>query len=152
MGKVMNIIKLTSYDDLVLVEAGHLAEGGVRSVEVEGLVDTGATTLVIPEELQHKLGLKERERRKVRYANGQVAEIAQVSGLVLEILGRRMHIDALVQPDLAQPLIGQIVLEALDLIVDPKSRDLLVNPASPDMPTLDMLAVAPEPSQELFVA
>jgi hypothetical protein len=37
------------------------------------------------------------------------------------------------------PLIGQIPLEALDLIVDPKSRDLAVNPASPDTPLLDCL-------------
>ena len=40
------------------------------------------------------------------------------------------------------PLIGQIPLEELDLIVDPKSRELLVNRASPDAPLLDLLAVA----------
>jgi hypothetical protein len=39
-------------------------------------------------------------------------------------------------------LIGQIPLEELDLVVDPKSRELSVNPASPDMPLLDLMAVA----------
>jgi hypothetical protein len=38
------------------------------------------------------------------------------------------------------PLIGQIPLEALDLVVDPRTRDVAVNPASPDMPMMDMLA------------
>jgi hypothetical protein len=36
-------------------------------------------------------------------------------------------------------LIGQIPLEALDLIVDPKSREVRVNPESPDAPLLEIL-------------
>jgi hypothetical protein len=39
----------------------------------------------------------------------------------------------------AEPLLGQIQLEELDLIVDPKNRELCVNPASPDAPLLDLL-------------
>jgi hypothetical protein len=39
-------------------------------------------------------------------------------------------------------LIGQIQLEALDLIVDAKSQELRVNPESPDIETLDLYAVA----------
>jgi hypothetical protein len=38
--------------------------------------------------------------------------------------------------------IGQIPLEELDLLVDPKSRELRVNPASPDAPLLDLLSAA----------
>jgi len=51
-----------------------------------------------------------------------------------------MTCDALVMPTGTTPLIGQLQLEALDLIVDSKSRDVMVNPASPDMPMLDLLA------------
>jgi hypothetical protein len=47
---------------------------------------------------------------------------------------------ALVVPAGSTALIGQIPLEALDLVVDPKSRDVRVNPASPDVPCLDLLA------------
>jgi hypothetical protein len=53
-----------------------------------------------------------------------------------------MTADALVLPAGATPLIGQLQLEALDLIVDPKSRELRVNPESPDMPLLDLMHVA----------
>jgi hypothetical protein len=37
---------------------------------------------------------------------------------------------------------GQIPLERLDLIVDPKSRALRVNPASPDAPRIDAMRAA----------
>ena len=40
------------------------------------------------------------------------------------------------------PLIGQIPLEELDLLVDPKSHELRVNPASPDAPLIDVLSAA----------
>jgi len=39
-------------------------------------------------------------------------------------------------------LIEQIPLEALDLIADPKNRELRVNPESPDVPLLDLYRVA----------
>ena len=60
----------------------------------------------------------------------------------ITILGRETVINALVEAAGTTPLIGQIPLEELDLLVDPKSRELLVNPASPDAPLLDLLSVA----------
>jgi hypothetical protein len=57
----------------------------------------------------------------------------------VEIAGRTTTCEAFVLPAGATALIGQIPLEALDLIVDPKSREVMVNPASPDMPLLDLL-------------
>lgn len=38
--------------------------------------------------------------------------------------------------------VRSVVIEALDLVVDPKSRELRVNPESPDMPLLDLMHVA----------
>jgi hypothetical protein len=78
----------------------------------------------------------------VRYANGHTARVARVGGIWFEVLGREMTCDALVEPVGKLALIGQIQLEALDLIVDPKSQELRVNPESPDMPTVDLYAVA----------
>ncbi|MBI4703536.1 MAG: hypothetical protein HY744_20690, partial [Deltaproteobacteria bacterium] len=57
----------------------------------------------------------------------------------LEILGRETTCDALVLPEGATALVGQIPLEALDLVVDPKSREVTVNPASPDAPLFELL-------------
>ena len=50
--------------------------------------------------------------------------------------------DALVVPVGATPLIRRIPLEGCDLVVDPKSQEVRPNPAHPDMPIFDLMAVA----------
>ncbi len=142
MGKAVNRIKITNNTDIDNARAGSIAAEAVRSVWVDALVDTGATMMVIPAEIAEKLGLPRGGTRKVKYADGRVAELAWVTSVRLEICGREMTCDALVEAAGTTPLIGQIPLEALDLVVDPKNRELHVNPASPDMPLLDLLAVA----------
>jgi clan AA aspartic protease len=135
-------IKLTNYGDQVEARRGLIEPERIRSIEVDALVDTGATMLVLPADVVRRLGVPELDRRTVRYADGRVVEIPLTGSIEIEILGRRMRVDPLVQPEGTTPLIGQIPLEGLDLVVDPKSRDVTVNPASPDAPLLDILAVA----------
>jgi hypothetical protein len=53
-----------------------------------------------------------------------------------------MTCDALVMPAGTTPLIGQIPLEEMDLVVNPKSQDVTVNPDSPDVQRLWVLRVA----------
>jgi hypothetical protein len=53
-----------------------------------------------------------------------------------------MTCDALVMPAGKIPLIGQIPLEELDLLVHPRTREVTVNPASPDVQRLYVLSVA----------
>jgi clan AA aspartic protease len=141
MGKVMAKIKLTNLGDQSNARRGLLQPDQVRTLEMEGLVDTGATTLVIPMEVAEALGLPEVGRRPVRLADGTVRDFPQVSELHIEILGRGMACDAIAMPGKTL-LIGQIPLEMLDLVVDPKSRDLAVNPESPDVPMLDAMRAA----------
>jgi predicted aspartyl protease len=80
--------------------------------------------------------------RKVRYADARVEEIPRVSGIKIEIQGRDAVVSALVGPVGSTALIGQIPLEEMDFVVDPKSRALHPNPASPGAPVLDLLHVA----------
>lgn len=139
MGKVMTRIRLTNSADLENRDAGVLAPDQVRTLELEALVDTGATTLAIPQDVADALGLVERRKRRVRLADGTIAEFPVVLNLVVEILGRDTVCEAFVLPAGTTALLGQIPLEALDLIVDPSSREVRVNPASPDAPLLDLL-------------
>jgi clan AA aspartic protease len=138
----MQRIKLTNSHDEVDVSAGRIQADHVRSTEIEALVDTGATMLVLPADVIAKLGLLPDGYRKVRYADGRVREVPWVSGIRITILDRETVVNALVEEAGTTPLIGQIPLEELDLLVDPKSRELLVNPASPDAPLLDLLSAA----------
>ena len=137
----MTKIKVTNPTDIDNAGAGLIPQNQVRWEETEALVDTGAVTLVLPEDLCRRLGLRFNGTRKVRYANGTTAVIPWTSVRV-EILGRETICETFVEAPGTTPLIGQIPLESLDLLVDPKSLDLRVNPASPDMPLVDLLAVA----------
>jgi len=142
MGKVMEKIKLTNSYDEEKVESGYWKPEEVRSIEIEALVDTGATMLILPADVVERLGLTDHGRRKVVYADGRQEEIPWIGGVRLTVLGREMIASALVVPAGTTALIGQIPLEELDLIVDPKSRALRVNPASPDAPLLDLRSAA----------
>ena len=138
----MEKIRLTNSYDEEYVSRGDAAPDSIRSLEIEALVDTGATMLMLPADVVAALGLREVARRKVRYANGDIAEVSVVAGVKLTILGRDMVANALVERAGTTALIGQIPLEELDLLVDPKSRKLHVNPASPEVPLLDALSAA----------
>ena len=138
----MQRIKLINTDDEVLALNGHRRPNEVRAVEIDALVDTGATMLMLPADIVQRLGLRTLGHRKVRYADGRVRDVPWVGGIKITILGREAIASALVEEAGTVPLIGQMQLEELDLLVDSKSRELRVNPASPDAPLLDALATA----------
>ena len=138
----MTPIRLTNGHDRQRVLDGTLEPEAVRTVAFEALVDTGATMLAIPEDIALKLGVPFEGTRNVRMANGERHAVPWIGGLRLELCGREMTCDALVMPVGTTALIGQIPLEALDLIVDPKNREVRVNPESPESPLLDLLACA----------
>jgi clan AA aspartic protease len=126
MGAVMTEVKLWNFTDLEDVRRGLIPPEAVRTVAVEALVDTGAVTLVIPEDVARTLGLSIAQVRTVTLADGTTRDVPVVSGLRIEILGRQMMCDAYVTPAGSLPLIGQIPLAYLDLIVDPGTREARV--------------------------
>jgi len=110
-----------------------------KTVEIEAIIDTGATMVVLPKDIVDTLGLKKVREVKVRYANNEV-ETRPIYGVVtIELKGRSANLDVLVEEKGSQPLIGQVLLELLDLIVEPKTRKLIPNPASPEMPMMEIL-------------
>jgi clan AA aspartic protease len=126
MGKVIEKVRLTSLFD------------PKKSVEIEAVIDTGATMVVLPKNLVRELGLEKIEDVKVKYADGRV-ERKKVYGVVrLELKGRIGNFDVLAENEEVQPLIGQIVLERLDLIIEPSTRKLIPNPRSPEMPMIEV--------------
>ncbi len=138
----MTKVKLTNREDELLASSGLLPPERVRRMEIEALVDTGATMLVLPADVCRALGVRELGRRWVRYADGRRREVPWVGDLFIEILERQMMCEALVEAEGTTPLIGQIPMEALNLLVNPKTGDLMPDPESPDAPLLDILRVA----------
>ena len=77
--------------------------------------------------------------RRLRYANNQIQIKSVYRGVILELKGRDGIFDVLGEVEGSEPLVGQIVLEALDLIVDPITKTVIPNPRSPDMPMTEIL-------------
>jgi len=132
----MTKLTLWNNTDLDLVNRGLMKPEDVRTAELEALVDTGATQLVLPIDVCQRLGLRPGRTVPVLLADGTDREMTYYTSLHISILGRDMSCDALAAPERTTARIGQIPLEALDLVVDPGSRDLRTNPAHPDGPLM----------------
>lgn len=130
MGRVTVDVKLSNYSDRVLAERGHLAPDQIRQATIKGIVDTGAAMLVIPETVAQLLGLPKSGEASVRYADQRRANRDIVGEIELELLGRKNTFTAIVEPGRTDALIGAIVLEALDMLVDCRTQTL--HPRDPD--------------------
>jgi len=129
MGRVTTEAKVTSLRDLYQSESGQLPADQVRQVTIpDALVDTGATTLSLPTRLIQQLGLRRVSAKRTNTSAG-TAETWLYDAVRLTIQGRDCSIDVLEVPDTTPTLIGQIPLEMLDLVVDPRGGRLIGNPA-----------------------
>jgi predicted aspartyl protease len=122
MGKILVDLKISNFADYVMGR-------DVRAIEVKGaLVDTGAAMLSLHPEQIERLGLVFLRKVKVKTANGPVER--RVFGVArVEIEGREGEFDVLEVPGDVPVLVGYIVLEQLDFVVDTLSQRLIPNPA-----------------------
>lgn len=132
MGAIYTNIRLTNAGDEAMVSRGVLAPRHLRHYEGQALVDTGAVTLVIPQTVADELGLRIVGQELAKFANGDEAMIGVTEGLIIECEGRSTTDVALVVGDMI--LVGQVILEKLDLLADCKNQRLIPNPAHPERP------------------
>ena len=130
MGRVAMEVELTNYQDKVLAEAGALAPDKVRRMRVEGIIDSGAAHLVIPQSAADALGVPVIGEAGVRYADDRRATKKVVNAVEVGLLNRSGIFRAIVEPDRKNALIGAIVLEDMDFVVD--CRQLKLVPRDPD--------------------
>jgi predicted aspartyl protease len=110
-----------------------------KSKEVQAVIDTGTTLLVLPEDLVVELKLTKVRDVRVRYGNNSVETKGVYGAVVVELKGRVGVFEALAEAPTSQPLVGQVVLESLDPTVDPRSRTVVPNPLSPETPMVEIL-------------
>jgi predicted aspartyl protease len=122
VGRFKVEIELANNDDLAAARRGDLAPEKVRRATILGVVDSGATRLVLPTAIARQLGIPVTGKVKVKYANGDVATRDRVEGVFLELLGRDGIFKAALEPKRDTALIGAIVLEDLDFLVDTTGR------------------------------
>jgi predicted aspartyl protease len=134
IGEVRVKVKLTNAGDEVMVRRGLLTADKIRSYEAEALVDSGAVRSALPIHVVQRLGLAIVGKTRAIYANDEAEDddIAEVVGI--DINGRRTTEETLVLG--SEVLIGQTVLESLDLQVDCTNHRVIPNPAHPDQPVI----------------
>ncbi len=118
MGRFSMRIELANQEDRTRVSLGQISEDQVRRVEIEGVVDTGAARLVLPESVVKALGLEIAGDIRVRYADHRRGTGSLARYVWLKMLDRDGVFTAIVEPKRTDALIGAIVLEELDLVVD----------------------------------
>ncbi len=129
MVKVRVKVKITNAADEALARRGKIADEEIRTYDAEAMIDKGAVQTVIPADVVKELGLDTPRQRGVEYADGRNEVVPVTEAVVIEIINRETSDEALVLGD--EILIGQTVLEKLDLHVDNANQKVIPNPAHP---------------------
>ncbi len=124
MGRFSVEFAIANYQDVLHAQDGTLAADQVRQVQLRGVVDYGAARLVLPERVVDQLGLPSAGVAKVRYTDQREADRRRVKDVWLQLQGREGVFTAVVEPARTDALIGAIVLEELDFIVDCTTQQL----------------------------
>ena len=101
-------------------------------IEVEALVDTGAFHLCLPSAMAVQLGLDELEQRTVTIADGSTRRVPYSGPIKTAFGSRSCYTGAMIFGD--EVLLGAIPMEDMDLVVRPSTREVVPNPASPNIP------------------
>ena len=138
MGEIKVKVHLENDGDVFMYKEKKIKKQEIRRVEIEALVDTGAVMMLLPQDVVEVLGLDKIDRAIVTLANEEKVELDVAGTVSLTLLNRKMKTDCLVGPPQCEPLIGQLVLERLDLILDPLKRTITARPESPYVPSLKL--------------
>ena len=106
-------------------------EKKLKPIEEIALVDSGAVHLCIPEHIKIQLKLEAIDTKEVTLADGSKKLIPYVGPIEIRFKNRVGFVGALVMGD--QILLGTIPMEDMDLVIIPRTRELNVNPQSPNV-------------------
>jgi predicted aspartyl protease len=132
VGRFSVEIEVANYGDMEVARRGLLPPDQVRRETITGVVDSGAVRLVLPEAVVKRLGLPLGGPVPVKYADNRRGRRQVAEGVFAQLLGRHGTFTAVVEPKRDTALIGAIVLEDLDLLVDCKNQRLV--PRDPSGP------------------
>ena len=125
MGMINAEITLRNVLDESKAREGLIGEKDIRSVTVTAVVDTGAASLVISEGLREKLGLSIVEERSVKLADGRRTACKLTEAVEVHWKDRHWPCAAVVIPNAETALLGAIPIEGMDLMINPKTQELV---------------------------
>ena len=118
MGKVVIKALLSNNQDLTRLADGRIVVDQVRQQEWELIVDTGARAVGLPLSIIEQLGLPATRKVTVTLSDGSRQERQLYGELRIQVGDRDDVFSCVAKPEGAPLLLGQLVLEALDLLVD----------------------------------
>ena len=125
MGMIQTEITLRNAANESKAREGLIREQEIRSITVTAVVDTGAASLVISENLREKLGLRIVEERSVKLADGRRTACKLTEAVEVHWKDRHWPCAAVVIPNAETVLLGAIPLEGMDLMINPKTQELV---------------------------
>ena len=131
MGHTYADIELISVDDLVLHRHGFLPEERIKRMRVTALVDSGSYMLVINDNIKQQLDLPFIEEQTMRLADDSERRVEIVGPVEVRFENRSTTVRAAVFPGDAEPLLGVIPIEDMDVVIDSRQQRLIVNPETP---------------------
>jgi clan AA aspartic protease len=138
MGEIKVQIELENGADRYWFLKKRIQKEEIRQYQMDAIVDTGAVMLALPQEVVEELGLEAARTVVVTYADERKDERPVAGPVIIKIGKRFMNTDCIVGPPLSEALIGQVILEELDLIPDCQNQTLSPRPESPIYPSLKM--------------
>ena len=124
MGIVHAEIILKNSGDVINVRSGIIKEPEIRQTKVRAVVDTGAMTMVINEQLRQQLGLRIVGSKQATLVNNAKETVQIAETVEIHWKNRSMTCQPWVT-GAGKILLGAIPLENMDLIVDPAGQELV---------------------------
>ena len=143
MGLVYADIELINSGDLEMVRRNVIDQDEVRHININMLADSGAYMMAINENIQEYLDLPFVERRKAVMADSSVVEYDVAGPVQVRFTNRKAVCNAFVLKGDAEPLLGAIPMEEMDVLIQrnvapPLRQELIVNPEHPNYAVLKM--------------
>ena len=124
MGMVKAEITLKNSADVSMVKRGLMKDSEVRQVTVTSVVDSGAITLVINEEIRKKLGLEIIGNQGAELADGTWSNYPVTEPVDVHWKNRDTSCRALLLANASKVYLGAIPLEGMDLMVNPVNQEI----------------------------
>ncbi len=138
MGLVYANIELVNAGEIFLAQKGYIKLTEVKRMNVNALVDSGASTLTINERIKIQLDLIELDEREVVLADGSRQKLKVVGPIEIRFENRKTTTNAVVLPGADKILLGVIPIEDMDILIDAKQEKLIVNPGTPYLASMSL--------------
>lgn len=138
MGQISVELDLLNAWELAATRKSMMCQDEVKRISITALVDTGALYFAINENIQEMLQFPVLGKKEFQLANGENIWCDFVHDVGIKFKNRECIVNAIVLPGNAEPLLGALPMEEMDVLIDPRRQELIVNPDHPLYPVFKM--------------